>query len=132
MFGWELRRKIPEVNRQTYHPDDDNMACNRDREQKDKMKKYANKRHTSVMRIKVGDTVLCKQEQRNRLTPLFYPVPMIVIGIKGGIITTKNNQQIRTRNYVDWTSLKIWCRQSFTCDEEEDTFYPYEGPAGEG
>ena len=60
------------------------MVRERDREQKEKMKKYADKRrHTAAMRIKVGDTVLWKQEKKNSLTPLFDPVSMVVIGIKG-------------------------------------------------
>ena len=54
------------------------------------------------MRIKVGDTVLCKQEKKNSLTSLFDPVPMVVIGINGDMITAKNNQKIPTRNYADW------------------------------
>ena len=41
------------------------------------------------MRIKVGYTVLCKQEKKNSLTPLFDPVPMVVIGIEGNMITAK-------------------------------------------
>ena len=47
------------------------------------------------MRIKVVDTVLCKQEKKNSLMPLFDPVPMVVIGIKGDMITTKNNRKYR-------------------------------------
>ena len=51
-------------------------VCKRDREQKEKMKKYAGKRrHTAAMRIKVGDTVFCKQEKKNSLMPLFDLVP---------------------------------------------------------
>ena len=70
------------------------------------MKKYADeRRHTAATRIKVGDTVLCKQE-KNSLTPPFYPVPMVVIGIKGDMITAKKNQRIRTRNNADWKLLK--------------------------
>jgi len=58
--------------------------------------KYANKRrHSAAMRIKVVDTVLCKQEKKNSLMPLFDPVPMVVIGIKGDMITTKNNRKYR-------------------------------------
>ena len=70
------------------------------------MKRYADKRrHTAAMRIKVGDTVLCKQERKNSLTPLFDPVPIVVIGIKRDMITTKNYQKIRTKNYADWKLL---------------------------
>ena len=62
------------------------------------------------MRIKVGDTVLCKQKRKNSLTPLFDPVPMTVIGIKGDMITAKNGQEVRTRNYPDWKLLNHGCR----------------------
>ena len=96
-------------------------VCKRDREQKEKMKKYVDKRrHTAAMRIKVGDTVFCKQEKKNSLTLLFDPVPMVVIGIKGDMITAKNNQKIRTRNYTDWKLLKTGCGQSATCDDSDD------------
>ena len=85
------------------------------------MKRYADKRrHTAAMRIKVEDTVLCKQERKNSLTPLFDPVPMVVIGVKGDMITAKNYQKIRTRNYADWKLLKNGCRQSVTCDDSDD------------
>ena len=58
------------------------------------------------MKIKVGDTPLCKQERKNSLTPLYDPFPMVVIGIKVDMITAKNNLKIRTRNYGDWKLLK--------------------------
>lgn len=102
MFGRELRGKLPQASRQPEHPDDTTVR-KRDREQKEKMKKYADKRrHTAVMRIKLGDTVLCRREGRGSLASLFDPVPMVVIGINGDMITAKNNQKIRTRNYADW------------------------------
>ena len=133
MFGRELRGKLPEARKYTEHPDDA-MVRRRDREQKEKMKKYADKRrHTAAMRIKVGDTVLYKQEKKNNLTPLFDPVPMVVIGVKGDMITAKNNQRIRTRNYTDWKLLKDGCRQSAMCDDsdDEDAFDPDEVIADE-
>ena len=93
MFGREMRGKLPEARRQTEHPDEASVR-KRDREQKEKMKKYADKRrHTAAMRIRVGETVLCKQEQKNSLTPLFDPVPMVVIGIKGDMITAKKQPE---------------------------------------
>ena len=83
----------------------------RDKKQKLKMKQYADKRrHTAVMKIKVGDMVLCKQERKHSLTPLYDPDPMVVIGVKGRMITAKNNVKIRTRNYADWKLLKNGCK----------------------
>ena len=64
MFGRELRGKFPEVKGQPKYRDDMMIRC-RDREQKQNMKQYADKRrHTAVMKIKVGETVLCKQERK--------------------------------------------------------------------
>ena len=127
----ELHGKFSEVNRQPKHQND-TMIRSRNREQKEKMKKYADKRrHTTVMKIKVGDTVLRKQERKNSLTPPYDPVPMVVIGIKGDMITAKNNLKIRTRNYADWKLLKNGCKESLPCDDSdnEDTFDPDAVPA---
>ena len=64
MFGRELRGKFPEVNRQPKHQND-TMIRSRDREQKDKMKKYADKRrHTAVMKIKVGIRYCASKNER--------------------------------------------------------------------
>ena len=91
MFGRELRGKLPQVKGQSKHKDDARIRC-RDREQRQKMKKYADKRrHTAVKKIKVGDMVLCKQERKNSLTPLYDPDPMVVIGVKGSMVTAKNS-----------------------------------------
>ena len=96
MFVRELRGKFREVKGQSKRRDDARIRC-RDREQMQKMKKYADKRrHTTVMKIKVGDTVLCKQERKNSLTLLYDPDPMVVIGVKGSMVTAKNSVRIRT------------------------------------
>ena len=126
MFGRELRGKFPEVKRQPKHPDDTVIRHN-DKKRKLKMKQYADKRrHTAVMKIKVGDTVLCKQERKHSLTPLYDPDPMVVIGVKGSMITAKNDVKIRTRNYADWKLLNNGCRESVQCDDydSEDAFEP--------
>ena len=84
------------------------------------MKKYANKRrHTAVKKTKVGETVLCRQEHKNSLTPHQDLVPMVVIGVKGSIITTRNSQKIRTRNYADWKLLKNGYRASVRYGESD-------------
>ena len=71
--------------------------------------------------------------KNNSLRPLFDPVPMVVIGIKGDMFTAKNKQRIRTGNYADWKLLKDGCRYSATCDDsdDEDAFDPDEIVADE-
>ena len=119
IFGRELRGNFPEVKGQPKHKDDTMIRC-RDREQNQKMKQYADKRRqTAVIKIKVGDMVLCKQERKNSLTPLYNPGHMVVIGVKGSMITTKNRVRIRTRNYPDWKLLKNGCRESPPCDDSD-------------
>ena len=109
MFGRELRGKFPEVKGQPKYRDDMMIRCG-DQEQKQKMKQYADKRrHTAVMKIKVGDTVLCKQERKNSLTPLYDPEPMVVIGVKGSMVTAKNSVRIRTLKATSGPLLP--CRQ---------------------
>ena len=82
MFGRELRGKFPEVKRQPKHPDD-MVIYHNDKKQKLKMKQYADKRrHTAVMKIKVGDTVLCKQERKHSLTPQNNPAPVACLPLK--------------------------------------------------
>ena len=70
------------------------------------------RRQTAVKKIKVGDTVLCRQECKNRLTPRYDPVPMVIIGVKGSMITARNSQKIRSKNYADWKLLKNGYRES--------------------
>ena len=77
------------------------MIRHRARKQKQKIKQYADKRHTAMMKIKAGDTLLCKQERKNSLTPLYDPDPMVVIGVKGSMMTAKNNIKTRTGNSTD-------------------------------
>ena len=100
MFGRELRGKFPEVKEQPKYRDDTMIHC-RDREQKQKMKQYADKRrHTAVMKIKVGNTVLCKQERKNSLTSLYDPDSMVVIGVKGSMVIAKNSVGVRIRTRI--------------------------------
>ena len=76
MFGRKLQGKFPEIKGLPKHTVD-MMICHRDRKQKQKMKQYANKRgHTAMMKIKVGDTVLCRQERKHSMTPLYDPDPI--------------------------------------------------------
>ena len=64
----------------------------------------------------------------NSLIPLYDPEPMVVIGVKGSMVTAKNSVRIRTRNYADWKLLKNGCRESPRCDDSDsdDAFEPDE------
>ena len=73
-----------------------------------------------MMKIKAGDTLLCKQERKNSLTPLYDPDPMVVIGVKGRMMISKDNVKIRTRNSTDLKLLENGCRESLPCDYSDN------------
>ena len=52
---------------------------------------------------------------------------MVNIGVKGDMITAKNNKRISTRNCVHCQLLKHGYRQVVTCDDSNDraTFDPH-------
>ena len=64
-----------------------------------------------MMKIKAGDTLLCKLERKNSLTP---------IGVKGTMMISKDNVKIRTRNSTDWKLLENGCRESLSCDYSDN------------
>ena len=73
-----------------------------------------------MMKIKAGDTLLCKQERKNSLPPLYDPDPMVVIGVKGRMMISKENVNIRTKNSTDLKLLENGCRESLPCDYSDN------------
>ena len=66
---------------------------------KESAKTYTDfKRRVKQSEIKSGDTVLCQQQQKNKLTTRFNPVPFTVITIKGTRVTTRSGNKVVTRN----------------------------------
>ena len=59
---------------------------------------------------------------KNRVTPLCDPDSMVFIGVKGSMITAKNNVKILTRNSTDLRLLENGCRESLSCHDSD-----YEG-----
>lgn len=70
-----------------------------DLQNRTKHKIYADKRrHARPHNLTVGDRVLSKQNQRNKLTPAYDPKPYQVIDVKGTQITARRDHGIITRN----------------------------------
>ena len=63
--------------------------------------------------------MLCNQERKNRLAPLYDPDPVVGIGVKGSMVTAKNSVRIRTRNYADWKLLQNGSGESPLCDSSD-------------
>ena len=56
------------------------------------------RKHAAEREIKIGDNVLVKQENKNKLTTRFDSTPYHVTFIKGTMITAENNFPSITRN----------------------------------
>ena len=65
-----------------------------------------------MMKIKAGGTLLCKQERKSSLTPLYDPDPMVVVGVKGSMMTSKDDVKIRGILPIE-SCLKMGARNHF-------------------
>ncbi|KAL1264162.1 hypothetical protein QQF64_004517 [Cirrhinus molitorella] len=88
----------------TTNADDDIHA--KDKRAKDKMKVLSDtRRHATHINIKPGDSVLCRQQKRNKLTP-YNAKPLTVTKVKGTVITAEGHGHSITRNCSFFKSLK--------------------------
>ena len=99
LFNRKVRGKLPEITSR--------IVINRHKEaRRNEIKsqnyhtEYANqRRNAKESSITVGDTVLVKQQRRNKLTSRFNKTPYLVVERKGTQITAENSQKHRvTRN----------------------------------
>ena len=99
LYNREMRGKLPSLPR-------NHKIVNRHREAKenqikakDKGKEYADQRRaTKSSNIKVGDTVLVKQKNKNKLSTNVATTPYTVISINGSTIVAGNKDHRITRN----------------------------------
>ena len=95
--GRSYRTRMPLI-RKTY---DDEEIRIKDQKAKDKMKEYADrKRNVKESKFAINDAVLVKQNKVNKLTSPFNPTPLIVVAVKGSMVTAKSTKENRwiTRN----------------------------------
>ncbi|KAL0154000.1 hypothetical protein M9458_050664, partial [Cirrhinus mrigala] len=97
IFKRKVRTKIPIANSSTTNVDDDIRA--KDKRAKDKMKALSDtRRHAVHINIKPGDTVLCRQQKRNKLTTPYNAKPLTVTKVKGKMVTAEGHGHSITRN----------------------------------
>ncbi|KAJ8038834.1 hypothetical protein HOLleu_16375 [Holothuria leucospilota] len=78
------------------------------------MKQYAEKKHSfKQSSIRVGDSILVRQNKINKLTPPYDPKPFKVVSVKGSMITAERDARTITRNS---SFFKVF---NFTEEEEE-------------
>ena len=66
--------------------------------------------------MRVGDTVICKQEKINKLSPQFNPERFRITKIVGSTVTATNSRSTITRN----VSVKQEDRESDDDDKERE------------
>lgn len=95
LFGRPMKTKLPSLTPKRK----DQRLRHSDKAMKNKMKHYADtKRHSKPSSLKIGDTVLVKQEKRNKSTTPFNPEPFKIIHKKGSMVTAHKNGKDITRN----------------------------------
>ena len=97
LFESNIRVLLPEI----ITPTDDRELRHRDKTQKEKQKRYADKKNCRkpITFLRVGDMVLLKQVKKNKLSSAYHPQPMSVIQVKGSMITARNQTLgAKTRN----------------------------------
>jgi hypothetical protein len=100
MFGRASQTRLPQVTPPTKETATEHEARRNDNRAKTNMKRYADARkHATPCDLKVGDTVLVKNEKRrNKLAPFYSVEPHIVTSKNGSMITARANDKQITRN----------------------------------
>ncbi|XP_063400348.1 uncharacterized protein K02A2.6-like [Mytilus trossulus] len=91
LFGRKINTKMQNssINNQA-----DSEVRKEDHKNKIKMKSYFEKKHSvKVPDFTVGDTVLVKQEKKDKLSTPYNPQPLTIKNKKGSMITATNEQQ---------------------------------------
>ncbi|XP_045170892.2 uncharacterized protein K02A2.6-like [Mercenaria mercenaria] len=97
-YGRPINIKIPFLQRQKKSKKHKNAREN-DRKSKQKMKDYADtRRNTRKTEIKIGDSVLVKQDKHNKFSTPYDPIPYEVIKTKGSMVTAEREDKQITRN----------------------------------
>jgi hypothetical protein len=97
LFGRKINTKLPDL---TIKSPTHNTIRKKDKDRKLKMKTHFENKHcVKPSQFKVGDSVLVKQEKKDKLTTPFNPKPLKIKEKKGSMITARDGQnKMITRN----------------------------------
>ena len=117
LFNRKIKGKLPDMGN---HQQLDLDARDRDSEQKGKAKIYADdQRDARPSPINVGDQVLVKEEQKNKFSTNFKPIPHTVVERKGSEVTVQSPEG----NHI---------RRNSTCFKKYETDGTLQAPTNAG
>ena len=104
LLGRKLSGQIPSA-RHSKMNDDSRMRA-KDKQEKERMKRNADKHARGQTDLQIGDFVLVQQPKQNKLTTPYKPKPCEVVSVKGTMITARGSQgELVTRNRSHFSKL---------------------------
>ena len=118
-----LRSRLPEIK--ISHSENDAEIRQKDQVRKQQMKSYADdRRNSKEHHLQVGDTVLVRQQKKNKLSSVYNPEPITVTDINHSMITaTRNDNSTITRNASFFKKIGDNATQG-GIEEEDDDIIP--------
>lgn len=118
LFGRDPITRLPQISDVADHDRDDRptaadptteLAKANDAIAKRKQKAYADNRNKARFRdLAIGDCVMIRDNSRgNKLSPPFQPIPMLVVAMKGNMITAEGGNRRVTRNVSFFKKVSI-------------------------
>jgi len=118
LFCCKPRTRIPEYQQVTKA--DDQEVRRRDGAAKAIMKAYADNRNNATeCKLKIGDTVLVRQNRTNKLSSIYDPVPYKISEIKGSMITARRGRKEITRNSSFFKQLNSTVQSETEIESEQ-------------
>ncbi|KAJ3659377.1 hypothetical protein Zmor_011067 [Zophobas morio] len=95
MFNREINNFLPTLKNKTFHEYNPQTDIDNRRKQNERANR---KKRTFEHRLQLGQKVLCKQQKKNSLTPLFDPDPYTITRITGSQIEARRGEKVIVRN----------------------------------
>ena len=122
MFSRYTLTKLPQIDTKTDKNTLDQQMEQRDKQQGQRMKEYADQRRLSKeTTMNLGDYVLVRQQKINKFTPNFDPKPLRITKVKGTMITAERSGFMMTRNQSFFKSIPTTTMLSDDEEEVEDS-----------
>ena len=99
LFGHDARTKLPQMPVQNANSAVDKIARLNNKKAKSTMKKYTDQKlGTKPSTLKVGDSVMVKQQKVHKLSSPYRAKPLVVVRRNGNMVTAQDGDTTITRN----------------------------------